>query len=204
MDTTLSDFVADLRAATPSAAAELVSSDSEELLKKVAMLSVRLNNAMSKNNTFFAQRYSHLQHRLLHVHPEQQLQFQQQKADDLHLRLIKVINRIIVQAQHQPAQLQHRLNRLSPSKTIAEMQQRTEQMIQRLTSAKQNTIQHKRELFVHLIEQLQLVSPLATIARGYSVIRDDKQKVISSITQLTPNDQISIQVTDGEIKAKVL
>lgn len=204
VDTTLSDFVADLRAATPSAAAELVSSDSEELVKKIAMLTDRLSNAMSKNNTFFAQRYSHLQHRLLHVHPEQQLQFQQQKADDLHLRLIKVINRIIVQAQYQPAQLQHRLNRLSPSKTIAEMQQRTEQMIQRLTSAKQNTIQHKRELFVHLIEQLQLVSPLATIARGYSVIRDDKQKVISSITQLTPNDQISIQVTDGEIKAKVL
>ena len=132
------------------------------------------------------------------------MQFQQQKADDLHLRLIKVINRIIVQAQHQPAQLQHRLNRLSPSKTIAEMQQRTEQLTQRLTSAKQNTIQHKRELFVHLIEQLQLVSPLATIARGYSVVRDDKQKVISSITQLTPNDQVSIQVTDGEIKAKVL
>ena len=204
VDTTLSDFVADLRAATPSAAAELVSSDSDELLNKISVLTVRLGNALTRNNRLLSQKLSNFQHRLSQVHPEQQLHVRQQKADELAHRLTQVIHRIITQAQHKPAQLQHRLNRLSPSKTIADNQLYLEQLTQRLILAKQKSLQHKQELFVHLIEQLQLVSPLATIARGYSVLRDDKQKVITSVTQVATNEQISIQVTDGLIKAKVV
>ncbi len=68
----------------------------------------------------------------------------------------------------------------------------------------QNNLQHKSELFVHLIEQLQLVSPLATIARGYSVTRNEKQHVISSITQVSKGEEISVQVTDGSISAQVI
>lgn len=204
VDTTLSDYVADLRAATPSAAAELVSSDSDELLKKVAMLTLRLNNAITSNNTLLTQKSSHLQHRLAQVHPEQQLLVHQQKADELNLRLTQAINRLIAQAQHHPKQLQQRLNRLSPNKQIAEYQTQVKQLKQRLVHAKQSNLQHKSELFVHLIEQLNLVSPLATIARGYGVIRDTEHKVISSITQVSTNDEISVQVIDGSIKAKVI
>ena len=204
VDTTLSDYTADLRAATPSAAAELVSSDSDELLKKVAMLTLRLNNAITSNSTLLTQKFSHLQHRLTQVHPEQQLLVHQQKSDELNLRLTQAINRLIAQAQQQPKQLQQRLNRLSPNKQIAEYQTQIAQLKQRLTYAKQSNLQHKGELFVHLIEQLQLVSPLATIARGYGVIRDTEHKVISSITQVSTHDEISVQVTDGSIKAKVI
>ena len=67
----------------------------------------------------------------------------------------------------------------------------------------QNNLQRKRESFVSLIEQIQLVSPLATIARGYSITRTNK-KVVNSITQVTVDNEITVQVTDGEIQAKVV
>jgi exodeoxyribonuclease VII large subunit len=204
IDTTLSDYAADLRAATPSAAAELVSSDSDEVLKKMSMLTLRLKNAIVNNNSVLAQKFGHYRHRLTQVHPEQKLLVHQQKSDELSLRLTQVIARLIVRAQHKPNQLAQRLIRLSPKKQIAGNQTRIEQLTQRLVNAKQNNIQHKSELFVHVIEQLHLVSPLATIARGYGVIRDTDQKVINSITQVSADNEIQIQVTDGSIKAKVL
>ena len=204
VDTTLSDYVADLRAATPSAAAELVSSDSDELLKRITMLRQRLNNSIIQNNNLLSQKVNHLKHRLAQVHPEQQLHVHQQRADELKLRLTQTVNRFMTQALHRPNQLQQRLMRLSPIKQIAERQTQIEQLEQRLINVMKSKLQHKSELFVHLIEQLQLVSPLATIARGYSVVRNTEDEVISSVVQVSANDEISLQVTDGSIKAKVL
>ncbi|NQY88344.1 MAG: exodeoxyribonuclease VII large subunit [Colwellia sp.] len=204
VDTTLSDYVADLRAATPSAAAELVASDSNELLAKITTFEQRLIHAINRKNTYLLQQQHHLHHRLVQVHPEQQLLIQQQKHDELSLRLTNVIQRLMVQSAQQPQQLQQRLQQLSPVKVITEQQNQIKQQKQRLINAMQNALQHKRESFVHLIEQIQLVSPLATIARGYSITRNKDNKVINSIAQVTLNDEITIQVTDGSIKAKVL
>lgn len=204
IDTTLSDYVADLRAATPSAAAELVSSDNNELLERISILKLRLASAITRKNTLLIQKNSHLQHRLAQVHPEQQLLVHQQKSDELNLRLTQAIKRLMIQTQHQPKQLEQRLNQLSPAKKIAEHLVQVKQLKQRLTYAMQSNVQHKSELFVHLIEQLQLVSPLATIARGYSVTRNADHKVIRSIAQVSTDEEISIQVIDGSIKAKVL
>lgn len=204
VDTTLSDYVADLRAATPSAAAELVSSDRDELLQKVILLSQRLNNAINRKNTNLNQQLSYFQHRLAQVHPEQQLRSHQQKSDELNQRLKQAIARTITQAQYQPEQLQQRLLRVSPSKKISMQQIHIQQLTQRLINAKQNSLLHKSDLFVHLIEQLNLVSPLATIARGYGVIRDADNKVINSCSQVATNNEISVQVADGSFKATVI
>jgi exodeoxyribonuclease VII large subunit len=204
VDTTLSDYVADLRAATPSAAAELVASDSSELLDKITTLEQRLIYAISRKNAAFLQQQHYIQHRLAQVHPEQQLRVQQQRYDELSLRLLNVIQRLMSQSSQQPKQLQQRLKQLSPARLISKQQNLVKQQQQRLIHAMQNSLQYKRESFVHLIEQIQLVSPLATIARGYSITRSKNNEVINSIAQVTSNDDISIQVTDGSIKARVL
>jgi len=204
VDTTLSDYVADLRAATPSAAAELVASDSSELLAKTTTLEQRLIHAINRKNTILLQQQNHLQHRLMQVHPEQQLRVQQQKHDELSLRLSTAVQRLITQSTQQPKQLQQRLIQLSPVKVIAKQQDQVKQQEQRLINAMQNNLQHKRESFVNLIEQMQLVSPLATIARGYSITRSKNNEVINSVLQVVLNDEITVQVTDGSIKARVL
>ncbi|KGJ90642.1 exodeoxyribonuclease VII large subunit [Colwellia psychrerythraea] len=204
IDTTLSDYVADLRAATPSAAAELVSSDSSELLNRVVMLKQRLLKAQQVKLAHLGNERNYLQHRLSQVHPEQQLQLQQQKADELGLRLKQVMKRIIVQSQTRPAQLNQRLLQQSPVKVVQFQQQKVSQNEYRITQAMQNTLQHKSELFVHLLEQLQLVSPLATIARGYSVTRDTSNKVVTKVAQVDKGEEISVQLSDGHINAKVV
>lgn len=204
VDTTLSDYVADLRAATPSAAAELVASDSSELLDKITTFKQRLIHAISRKNTALLQLHNHLEHRLVQVHPEQQLRVQQQKHDELSQRLSIAMQRLMAQATQQPKQLQQRLNQLSPVKVITKQQNQVQQQEQRLIHAMQSSLQHKRKSFVHLIEQIQLVSPLATIARGYSITRSKDNEVINSTSQVALNDEITVQVSDGSIKAKVL
>ena len=204
IDTTLSDYVADLRAATPSAAAELVSSDSSELLNRVVMLKQRLLKAQQVKLAHLGNERNYLQHRLSQVHPEQQLQIQQQKADELALRLKQAMKRNIVQCQAKPAQLSQRLLQQSPEKMIQAQQEKTQQNMQRISQAMQNTLQHKSESFVHLIEQLQLVSPLATIARGYSVTRNNSNTVISKVAQVSKDEEISVQLSDGSINARVI
>ena len=189
---------------TPSAAGELVSHDGSELLKKIATLTLRLHNALINNNSAFTQQLNHLHHRLAQVHPEQQLRVHQQKYDELNLRLAQVINRLVKQAKQQPLQLAHRLSRLSPNNKITDYNVKLVQLTQRLINAKHYHFQHKSDLFVNLIEQLQLVSPIATIARGYSVTRNADNKVINSIEQVAADDDISVQVSDGLIKAKVV
>ncbi len=204
IDTTLSDYVADLRAATPSAAAELVSSDSSEVLNTVLSLKQRLINALESRLSDLTQQSGYLRHRLTQVHPEQQLRLQQQKADELAMRLTQVIKRNMQEIKNRPLQLNQRLLQQSPMKMLQSQQQDLEQHQVRLLQTMQNTLQQKNERFVHLIEQLQLVSPLATIARGYSVTRNKDKKVITKIAQLNTNEEISIQLTDGSIKAMVL
>ena len=204
VDTTLSDYVADLRAATPSAAAELVASDSSELIDKIAVLEQRLTQAATQRSLNLKQQLSHLQHRLAQVHPEQQLLVQQQKNDELNLRLANAIQRLMTQSAQQPHHLQQRLMQLSPLKVITNQQEQVKKQEQRLIIALQNNVQHKRDSFVNLIEQIQLVSPLATIARGYSITRNKDNEVINSVSQVVVNDEVTIQVTDGSIKAKVL
>lgn len=203
IDTTLSDYVADVRAATPSAAAEIVSSDTNELQDKVTKISQRLSHTITQKLSAYTHQYNHLQHRLMQVHPEQQLLVQQQKSDELNFRLTQAIKRIMTQAEQQPKHLQQRLGQLSPLKKITSKQVELTQQEQRLVNAFDYSMQHKQESFVHLIEQLQLVSPLATIARGYSVTRNSKNKVVSSVEQLTVEEEINIQISDGSVNATI-
>ena len=204
IDTTLSDYVADLRAPTPSAAAELVSRDRSELLHHVTMLKQRLIKAQQAKLTLLTNESKYFQHRLLQVHPQQQLQLQQQRADELHLRLKQAMKRNIVQIQSKPAQLKQRLLQQSPEKNILLQQAQLKQNTARITQAMQSTLQHKSERFVNLLEQLQLVSPLATIARGYSVTRNNNNNVITKVGQVANDEQISVQLTDGRITARVI
>jgi len=204
IDTTLADYVADLRAATPSAAAEIVSSDRSELLNKVYLFRQRLTKAIRNNFSHLRNEVSYLKHRLAQVHPKQQLQQQQQKSDELSLRLKQAMSRHLHLAQHKPLQLEKRLAHLSPLKNIRQQQLFVKQGHLRLRNSMQSKLQYKSEKFVHLIEQLQLVSPLATIARGYSITRNKHKVVVSKVEQVVENEKISVQLSDGEIFARVI
>jgi len=204
VDTTLSDYVADLRAATPSAAAELVSTDITEVTDKIATLTQRLFHGINQQHLAREKSCQYLQHRLARVHPEQQLRVQQQQADDLAAALKRSFTHFITAKLQQPQRLHQKLLSLSPEQRIVNQQALVNQQQHQLTYAMENKLKNNTESFVHLIEQLHLVSPLATIARGYSITRDKSNNVVKSITEVNKNDEISVQLSDGKLTAKVI
>jgi len=203
IDTTLADYVADLRAPTPSAAAELVSLEVNEYADKLLSLNKRMRQNIQHRFKADSQHFLTLNHRLSQVHPEQRLQIHQQKADELNIRLAKAIKLKMMMVKALPQQLSERLLHLSPLANIVKQQTSLLQLQSRLEDSTHRLLQSKQKQFVQQIEQLQLVSPLATIARGYSISRDQHGNIIKSSKAVSINDEVSIQLSDGIIEARV-
>lgn len=203
IDTTLSDFVADQRAATPSAAAELVSSDVKEHNKSINLLERRVIHSTQRHVINLHKQLTSIQQRLNRLHPAQKLHIQQQKIDELTFRLNQSFERKKNSLFEQPQLLNNRLLVQSPIKKIKAQQERVTYLQSRLISAMITLNNKKQTQFKHTIEQLNIVSPLATIARGYSVVKNTKGKVINLVSHTKINDEITVQLSDGIVLAKV-
>jgi exodeoxyribonuclease VII large subunit len=204
IDTTLSDLVADLRAATPSAAAELVSQDNNELQSRLLELSKRAQHLFIQKTKTESLTLQTLNHRLTQVHPERKLQLYQQKSDELNIRLDKAIQRELERLRRTPEKLAQALQHCDPTKQLLLNKNQISQLDVRLKRGLQLLVKTKTEHFVSIIEQLNIVSPLATIARGYSVTRNNKDQVIRSISQVELGDKLTIQVNNGCVFTEVI
>ena len=203
IDTTLADYVADIRAATPSAAAELVSTDVENIEYKITHLQQKLTKAQSLLLNSQSIKLNELSQRLKRLHPEQSLLVQQQKADELHQRLLSAIKQRFYHFRTKPALLDEKLLAHSPAKRLVQHNEKLNQLTARLTSLSKNQLMNKQQQFANIIEQLHIVSPLATIARGYSITRNEENKVIKKTSEVAIGDALSIQLSDGIIYSQV-
>jgi len=173
-DVTIADFVADLRAPTPSAAAELVSRNQQELLQQLAYKQQRLEMALDRI-------FSHQQQRLQQLRLRLQMDKTQQKLTALSARLKQnpLPYRLQKQSQYL-AQLQVRLN-LGANRQVTERQNK----------------------LATLCGKLDGLSPLKVLARGYSIAEDVKGHAIVSVKQVKTGDTIKTKVADGEITSRV-
>lgn len=201
-DVSISDFVADVRAPTPSAAAELLAPDRSELLQQLRnterQLGLRINEALNRK----AIQLQHLRQRLRH--PRERLQQHSQRLDDLNLRLVRAMQTSLQQRKqgfnHQHARLavQH------PQVTLSAYQQQLNVLQQRLTRAAQYNLKHAKQSLHSLVQTLQVVSPLATLERGYSILSTaDEQQVISSIHAVQPEQTVHARLADGYLTLRV-
>ena len=203
IDFALTDFVADVRAPTPSAAAELVSPDQSHLLDRILQLRSRLLQAQRSHLQQAAPKLLNLSQRLLALHPKRRLQQQQQRLDELQLRLTNSIKRNMQSAQQQQLYLDKSLRQLSPVKTLLAHTQHLTELERRLSNAQQLQLKHSKQQLAQLSLQLNTVSPLATLARGYSITFDDKQQVVTSSQQLKAGDKVAVKLADGGFDAEV-
>lgn len=203
IDFALTDFVADMRAATPSAAAELVSPDQSHLLDRILQLKNRLLQAQRSRMQQVAPKLLNLSQRLLALHPKRRLQQQQQRLDELQLRLSASAKRAVQAAQQQQQYLDKSLRQLSPAKTLLAHTQHINQLERRLINAQQLQLKQSKQQLAQLSSQLNTVSPLATLARGYSITFDEKQQVVISSSQLKAGDKVAIKLAEGGFDAEV-
>lgn len=204
IDFALTDFVADMRAPTPSAAAELVSPDQSHLLERIMRLRSALIQAQRARMQYAAPKLLNLSQRLLALHPKRRLQQQQQRLDELQLRLSGTIKRSVQNAQQQQQYLDKSLRQLSPVKTLLQHTQHITQLERRLINAQQLQLKQSKQQLAQLSSQLHTVSPLATLARGYSITFDEKQQVVTNSNQLKAGDKVAIKLAEGGFEAEVI
>ena len=204
IDFTIVDFVADRRAPTPSAAAELATQSQEQLLARLQELQQRLGKAIGRQLKLRQQHLTHIRHKLQILHPQRQLQQDQQLLDELGLRLERSMQRQLIQKKQQHDQLAARLQLLAPARQLVILKERLAHYQQKLLHTMQNTLLHKRLQFSGISRSLQAVSPLQTLARGYSITADaDSGKVITHHTDTAPGSRIHIRLATGSLVSVV-
>ncbi|WP_024553593.1 exodeoxyribonuclease VII large subunit [Franconibacter helveticus 513] len=202
-DVTIADFVADLRAPTPSAAAEIVSRNQLELLRQIQSQQQRLEMAMDYFLASNNQRFTRLHHRLQQQHPQLRLARQQTELVRLKQRLDTAVDARLRRASLQQQRLSQRLSQHTPLPRIHRLQTRLQQHEYRLSQLVSARLGASRERFATLAAHLEAVSPLATLARGYSVTQAQDGKLLKQTQQIKPGDTLTTRLADGIVESQV-
>ncbi|WP_261882636.1 exodeoxyribonuclease VII large subunit [Vibrio pelagius] len=203
IDVTIADFVADMRAPTPSAAAELVSRDNSHKEQAFSAKRARLISAIRHSLMKYAQTTHALKFRLEKQHPSYQLQKQSQQLDDLDMRLRRGITQYLKQHQQRIERKHHQLQLHSPVKHLGEQKLHLQRSEQKLLDAMDKTLLTTRHQLAMAAEKLETVSPLATLKRGYSITHSASKQTVSSIEDVNVGEVIKTQVEDGVIESQV-
>ncbi len=198
IDFTICDFVADLRAPTPSAAAELVAKSSAEVIQRLLQLHKLLLNALQKIVHNKKQKLAMAAHRL--ADPQKKLQDFSLRNDDLYTRLETAIDYKLTSLKKDIQVLRSKM--VSPEHAIKNKKIRLQKNEERLNLTIKHFIQSKDHKIKNMMSLLDSFSPLKVVDRGYSIAKA-KDKVIKSIKQVKKGDEVTIRMTDGTLITEV-
>ncbi|WP_414648158.1 exodeoxyribonuclease VII large subunit [Dokdonella sp.] len=203
-DFTIAEFAADLRAPTPSAAAELLVPDRADLERLLAGSRVQLRRCMTRSIERRAQRLDQLSARLHAQHPQARLLRARDRLGLLQARLL----RVAAHAQQRRAdRLAHSLVRLraaDPQRRLRSATERGTAAHERLLAALARAIERRRHRLAELVRTLNAVSPLATLERGYAILdRPESGHLVRSVAQVQAGDGVRARLADGELALRV-
>ena len=201
-DTTLIDFVSDMRAATPTAAAEIATPVLMEIHQQLRNLQTRLEQALSRQLQIKRERMQALANASIFQNPERIYQVYQQRVDQLEMRLQQMMQQSVQHKRQQLLKNQHRLELGSPSRRVQTEKQALQYLAKRLEQAQIQLMKDKKQQFQRAIQQLDLLSPLKIMNRGYGILQQE-ETIIKSVDQLEVNQELTIQLVDGTVRSKV-
>jgi len=202
-DVTIIDFVADLRAPTPSAAAELVIRSRQEIEDQAEALRSRLARAV---------RYRLLMARQVLTKGAQHGTFarmmdginrRQQKLDDLTYRLEKSQRKLIEQQRRRWERASAAVRHYDARRVLAGIRRDLAAQLTAIAHAMRTRLLQQKSRLEQSERQLKALSPVAVLERGYALVFDAAGKLVRSTTQVQPGDEISAQLSDGRVIAKV-
>ena len=203
-DVTIADFVADVRAPTPSAAAELVSRNQTELLQQLQYRRQRLEIALDCLFAEKQQKLKHLSLRLHNQHPQAQLRIQQQLITQLSHRLQQTLRHHWQKTAENLTALSMRLYKNPLPLRLQQYEQQLAQLKVRLNSHMNLTLSLQQKQLAHLCGKLDSLSPLKVLARGYSITQNQQNFTIRSLKDVNVGEHIKTRLTDGNIISQVI
>lgn len=201
VDFSICDFVADARAPTPSAAAELVSPDIQTLRSRNQLLEQRLARALLRAIAQARLRLSAAAKRL--QHPSVRLQNFAQRLDRLEIALRRATLRQLESKRSRYRHAAARMLQQSPAKRVTQERQRLNHSEQRLRQAMARYFDQQRHRFARVAGLLQSVSPLATLERGYAIVLTPSGHAVRSATEVKVGDTLINRLHQGEVKVQV-
>ncbi len=204
IDFTIADFVADLRAPTPSGAAELAVPDGAEWVRRYGLIESRLRAAVGRRLGDLDQRLRWQRGRLDRLHPGNRLRQQAQRLDELEQRLAVSCRGRVRHLRSELAALAAGLRGVSPLPRLRAARERLGGMDGRIRLAVRHQIQRSRRQIEALIKTLQAVGPEATLARGYAIVTLPDGAIVRSPSQVAPEQEIAVRVAAGRFAARVV
>jgi exodeoxyribonuclease VII large subunit len=203
IDFTIADFAADVRAPTPSAAAELVVPDVAEWLDAFAQFGARLQRGMHRRLEEQRERLRWLRGRAALVSPAARLDAQAQRLDELDQALVRALRRRLQEHGERLRWLAGRAALVSPSARLELQLSRLQGLDQRLGRAWRSAASARREKLLPLVRTLQAVSPLATLERGYAIVSFEDGAILRNAADARPGAIIEARLARGRIRAKI-
>jgi exodeoxyribonuclease VII large subunit len=203
IDFSIADFVADLRAPTPSAAAEMLVPDAVAIDRHLRQLQQRLRTLQQRKLQAHSQRVDHLLARLQAQRPQARLARDRERLMHLQSLLTGVLREQGQQRHTRLERLHHRLLAQHPRTRLPLLARRLGEQDQRLRRAIALTLERKQTSIRHIARALHAVSPLATLERGYAIVFDEAGHVLRSVAAIKPGDRLTARLADGELRVKV-
>ena len=203
IDFTIADFAADVRAPTPSAAAELAVPDAEEWLNAFVRFGGRLQRCMRRRLEEQRGRLRWLTGRAALVSPVARLGAQAQRLDELEQGLVRALRRRLQEHRERLRWLAGRAAQVSPSTHLAQQRLRLDNLDQLLHRVWRHALNSRREKLLPLIRTLNAVSPLATLERGYAIVSVESGEILRNAAQAKPGTIIEARLAQGRVRAKV-
>tara|TARA_B110000305_G_scaffold37649_1_gene38027 strand:- start:362 stop:1747 length:1386 start_codon:yes stop_codon:yes gene_type:complete len=201
VDFTIADFVADLRAPTPSAAAELLSPNQEDYFEQLFSTSAQFKSAISLAIKQGRQQLTWIAKQL--KHPDRRLQEQAQNLDRLDIRLRRAMSNNIASQRAELTQMQRTLSANSPKQLLERNKLRLAAGRGRLDQSLRSVLASRRSSLQTLSRSLNSVSPLSTLARGYSITLDSSANVVRSTEDVKVGATITSRLSEGEIVSTI-
>ncbi|MCD1651500.1 MULTISPECIES: exodeoxyribonuclease VII large subunit [Halomonas] len=201
VDVTLADFAADMRAPTPSAAAERLVPDQHALKRQLQQAEQRLQRALQTRLERDSQRLDALRARLRH--PGEQLAHQRQHLQALAQRLARAMQFTLSQQQRQLGQLGRRLASQDMARLHRAESERIERLQRRLASAIQRQLEARQARLHSAARALSAVSPLAVLGRGYAIAQDEQGQIVRRAQDTQPGQLLKLKLGEGRLSVEV-
>jgi exodeoxyribonuclease VII large subunit len=203
IDFTIADFVADLRAPTPSQAAELAVPDQQEWRKRFALIAQQLALGVRRRLTLEQRQLTMLAHRLSRCSPSVQLRDREQRLDELDARLLRALERRIAQRKMRLARVTTAIAHANPAHRLATARERWRTAQADLRRALLRLFERTEQRLQLADRALTSLSPLATLQRGYAIVADSDGNLLTDSASTKPGATLAVRLARGSLTATV-